>query len=130
MQEGSQQNPSHSQSKNYKIVPTDVFLSDAKKLAKKYPKIKEDFFDLRNILKKDPITGNDSLGDDMYKVRMQISDKNKGQSGGARVIIQVKIIDKVVYVLSVYDKGKIDNLIDKQLQKLKDAIKPYKRKSN
>lgn len=87
-------------------------------MAKKYPHIKEDFLLLRNILRVDPITGNDPLGRDIFKVRMQISDKNKGQSGGARVIIQVKIIDKVVYVLSVYNKSVLETMIDKAITQL------------
>lgn len=69
-------------------------------------------------MKVDPVTGNESLGNELYKVRMAISDKNKGQSGGARVIIQVKIIDRVVYVLDVYDKSDTENKIITELNKL------------
>ena len=105
-------------SQNYKILLTDNFKKEASKLASKYPHIKEDFFSLRDTLQKDPITGNEALGRDLYKVRMAITDKNKGQSGGARVIIQVKIIDKIVYLVSVYDKSDRENLIEKELIKL------------
>lgn len=110
--------PFQNSSKNYKIIPTDVFISEAKALAKKYPQIKNDFFELQKNLKRDPITGNTSLGKDCYKVRMAITDKNAGQSGGARVIIEVKIINKKVYVLSVYDKSEKGNLFDKELEKI------------
>jgi mRNA-degrading endonuclease RelE of RelBE toxin-antitoxin system len=105
-------------SANYKVIPTDIFISEAKKLAKKYPNIREDFRELQKQLKKDPITGNYSLGQDCYKVRMAISDKNQGESGGARVIIEVKIIAKIVYVLSVFDKSYKENLVDGELKKL------------
>ena len=111
-------NLSTNSSKKYRIICTENFISEAKKLAKKYPHIKEDFLLLRDDLKIDPVTGNDFLGDDLYKVRMQITDKNKGQSGGARLIINVKIIEKMVYVISVYDKSKIENLLDNALDKL------------
>ncbi len=117
-QERKKQNLSKNSSANYKIIPTDIFISEAKKLAKKYPNIKDDFFELQKILKKDPITGNISLGKDCYKVRMAISDKNSGQSGGARIIIEVKIINKKVYILSVYDKGEKGDLFDKELEKI------------
>ena len=93
-------------------------MNEAKKLVKKYPNIKSDFDELQKQLKKDPITGNDSLGKDCYKVRMAISDKNTGESGGARIIIQVKIIDKKVYVLSVYDKGDKETISDKAIDKI------------
>jgi hypothetical protein len=85
---------------------------------KKYPLIKEDFSLLQKKLRKDPQTGNDYLGKDCYKVRMQISGKPKGQSGGARVIIEVKIVDKKVYVLSVYDKADKSTLFEKELDKI------------
>lgn len=117
-QERKKQNLSKNSSANYKIIPTNIFISEAKKLAKKYPNIKDDFFELQKILKKDPITGNISLGKDCYKVRMAISDKNSGQSGGARIIIEVKIINKKVYILSVYDKGEKGDLFDKELEKI------------
>jgi len=117
-QEENKQDPSTTSSTNYKVIPTDVFVSEAKKLAKKYPHIKNDFHELQKQLKKDPISGNDSLGQSCYKVRMPISDKNKGQSGGARVIIEVKVIDKIVYVLSVYDKSVRENLLEGELNKL------------
>jgi hypothetical protein len=93
-------------------------MSEARKLAKKFSKIKEDLLVLRDQLKVDPITGNESLGQNLYKVRMQMRDKKKGQSGGARIIIQVKIINKIVYVLSIYDKGDLETKTDKELNKL------------
>lgn len=95
-----------------------TFISQARRLKKKYPNIKQDFFQLQKELKKDPITGNDYLGQSCYKLRMNLSDKNFGQSGGARVIIQVKIINKKVYVLSVYDKSEKKDLLENELDKL------------
>ena len=102
---------------SFKIFPTSIFIDQAKKLARKYPQIKKDFEELANQLKKDPTTGNDSLGKDCYKVRMEITGKPKGKSGGARVIIEVKVMDQKVYVLSVYDKGDQGTIFDKELEK-------------
>ena len=93
-------------------------MSEARKLQRKYPRIKEDFLALKDQLKVDPITGNESLGADLYKVRMAISDKKKGESGGARVIIQVKIVGKIVYVISTYDISDIETKTDQELQAL------------
>ena len=42
--ERKKQNLSQNSSANYKIIPTDIFIAEAKKLAKKYPNIKNDFF--------------------------------------------------------------------------------------
>ena len=113
-------------SANYKIIPTTIFMSQAGKLAKKYPLIKGDFEALAKQLKKDPTTGNDSLGKDCYKVRMQITGKSGGQSGGARVIIEVKVVNKKVYVLSVYDKSDKGTIFEDELKKaLKKRLKDY-----
>jgi hypothetical protein len=105
-------------SQTYKVILTPTFEFQARELLKKYPHIKTDFLTLKDSLKKDPITGHDSLGKDCFKVRMAISDKNVGKSGGARVIIAVKVIDKEVYLLTVYNKGEKNSLIKRELEKL------------
>ena len=58
------------------------------------------------------------LGNDIYKIRLAISSKNKGKSGGARVLSFVQIIDTTVLVFSIYNKGDIDNISDKEIQNL------------
>jgi mRNA-degrading endonuclease RelE of RelBE toxin-antitoxin system len=122
----SDQNPLTTSSKNFKIFPTSIFIKQAKRLAKKYPLIKEDFNGLQKQLKHDPITGNDFMGRDCYKIRMMITGKSSGQSGGARVIIEVKIIDRKVYVLSVYDKADKADIFDNELQKaLKKRLEQF-----
>lgn len=55
------------------------------------------------------------LGNNCFKIRMAISSKNKGKSGGARVITYVKIVDEIVYLLSIYDKSDIDTISDGEL---------------
>ena len=107
-----------SSSKPFRVITTKEFRKEAELLKRKYPNIKEDFLELAEQLKQDPITGNASLGKDCYKVRMKISDKSKGQSGGARVIINVEVKDNDVYVLSVYDKSEIESLTDKEISSL------------
>lgn len=101
-------------------------MSEARKLQKKYPNIKQDFIELNKKLKRDPITGNDYISKNCYKVRMKISDKKSGERDGARVIIEVKVTDKKVYVLSVYDKSEKSDLFDKELDKLlKERLEEY-----
>ena len=58
------------------------------------------------------------LGNDIYKIRLAISSKNKGKSGGARVLSFVQIIDTTVLLFSIYNKGDIDNLSNKEIQDL------------
>jgi hypothetical protein len=52
---------------------------------------------------------------------MAISSKNKGKSGGARVITYVRIVDENIYLISIYDKSGIDTITDDELQsRIKD----------
>jgi mRNA-degrading endonuclease RelE of RelBE toxin-antitoxin system len=98
-----------------KVQPS--FTKAIKKLIKKYPSIPLDFaFFLENL----PLNYQygDALGQDCYKIRMAISSKNKGKSGGARVIACVKIIQDRIYLLSIYDKSEKESISVKTLNEL------------
>ena len=101
----------------YKIELTDDFKRDAKRLIKKYRSIASEINDLVESLETDPIQG-EPLGKDCYKIRMSISSKNKGKSGGSRAITCVKIIDETVILLSIYDKSEQSDIGDKALNQL------------
>ncbi|MFN8255404.1 MAG: type II toxin-antitoxin system RelE/ParE family toxin [Bacteroidales bacterium] len=58
------------------------------------------------------------MGKDCYKIRMAIASKNKGKSGGSRVITCVKVVEHHVYLLSIYDKSDKENISDKELDAL------------
>ena len=70
---------------SYNVIPTPDFRRMFKKLAKKYPSLKSDLQSLIEILAENPATGT-NLGHNLYKIRLAISSKGKGKSGGARVI--------------------------------------------
>ncbi len=72
-------------------------------------------------LEENPTIGT-PLGNDIYKIRMAIASKNKGKSGGARVLSFVKVTQTTVLLFSIYSKGEVDNLTGKQIQEL---IKDY-----
>lgn len=106
---------------SYKIVLSENFKKEAKKLSKKYPSLKSDLSILFEELEKNPVSGI-SLGNDIYKIRLAISSKNKGKSGGARVMSFVKVIETTVLLFSIYNKGDKDNISDNEIQEL---IKDY-----
>ncbi|WP_317129146.1 type II toxin-antitoxin system RelE/ParE family toxin [Hymenobacter sp. UV11] len=54
------------------------------------------------------------MGRDCYKVRMSIAAKNKGKSGGARVITCVKVVGETVYLLTIYDKSEQESISDNE----------------
>lgn len=63
------------------------------------------------------------MGHDCYKIRMAISSKGKGKSGGARVITFVQIIKTTIFLLSIYDKADINNISDRELQERLKRLK-------
>ena len=101
----------------YKIELTENFKKEAKKLIKKYASLRLEIVEMGKELEKNPTLGT-PLGNDVYKIRLAIVSKNKGKSGGARIISFVKIIDETVYLLSIYSKGEKDNISDKEIIEL------------
>jgi hypothetical protein len=57
-------------------------------------------------------------GNNIYKIRLKIASKNKGKSGGARVLTFVKIENETVLLFSIYNKGDVDSLSDNQIKNL------------
>lgn len=106
---------------SYNIVAVPTFRKELKKLAKKYPSLKSDLVFLFETLEENPIQGT-SLGKNCYKIRLAISAKGKGKNGGARIITNLVITDKTVYLLSIYDKANKENLTDKELKELLEEV--------
>ena len=107
---------------SFSIVTTPPFEKELKKLAKKYPSVKKDIADLAAKLLKEPMMGT-AFGNDCYKIRMAITSKGKGKSGGARVITFVQIIETTIYLLSIYDKADTSNISDKILKERLKGLK-------
>lgn len=102
---------------SYKIELSANFKKEAKKLTKKFPSLKQELTALFTELETNPTMGT-PLGNDIYKIRLAIASKNKGKSGGARVLSFVKITATTVLLFSIYNKGDIDNLSDKEIENL------------
>jgi mRNA-degrading endonuclease RelE of RelBE toxin-antitoxin system len=102
---------------SYNIIAVPTFRKELKKMAKKYHSLKTDLAVLFESLEENPIQGT-ALGRNCYKIRLTISSKGKGKSGGARLITNFVIADETVYLLSIYDKSDKENLTDKELAEL------------
>lgn len=102
---------------SFEILRTDVFTKHLKLLSKKYPSIKKDYASFLENLQVNPLQG-ESLGKSCYKVRLKITSKNTGKSGGARVITYVKLEKKRITLLDIYDKAVMENITDKQFSLL------------
>jgi mRNA-degrading endonuclease RelE of RelBE toxin-antitoxin system len=102
---------------NYSVEITDNFKKEAKRLIKKYPSIKSELSELSKSLAQNPFQGT-KLANDIYKIRLSVSSKGKGKSGGARVISFVKVIKETVYLISIYNKGEKDSISDSEIKKI------------
>lgn len=98
---------------SYDVCAIPNFKRELKKLAKKFPSLKDDFARLIKSLEEDPEQGK-ALGNNCYKIRMAITSKGKGKSGGSRVITYVQVLQTTVYLLSIYDKSDKENISDKE----------------
>lgn len=103
------------------------FKKEAKPLLKKYKSLAADLGELERELLSNPHLGV-SLGNNAYKIRLKISSKGKGKSGGARVItyIETDVIarfevseeETIVNLISIYDKSEMENITDRELKSL------------
>jgi hypothetical protein len=102
---------------SYKVLTIPHFDKQAKRLAKKYPSLKADLKILVEKLIIDPQQGA-SLGNNFYKIRLAISSKGKGKSGGARVITYIKISQEEVYLTSIFDKTNKSTIAINELEEI------------
>ena len=94
---------------NYNIIATPDFKKYFKKLSKKYPFLKQDLTELLKNLQVDYSIWI-SLGGNLFKIRLAIESKNKGKSGGARVIYFFVAQDSEIYLIHIFDKGEFENI--------------------
>lgn len=102
---------------NCKITVTPDFLRELKRLSKRYRSLKTDLTKLGEELRLNPFLGTE-LGNRLRKVRLAITSKGKGKSGGARVITYTVIFaqaDTEVKLITIYDKSERDNISDAEL---------------
>ncbi len=109
---------------SFKIISLNSFDKELKKLAKKYPSLKQDYADLLDDIDLNPKLGT-PIGRNCYKIRLSITSKGKGKSGGARVITHliVSVENEILYLLKIYDKGDLDNISEAELKHLLEIVK-------
>jgi len=100
---------------SFEVLTIPPFDKQLKRLAKKYPSLKNEFSLFLDSVEENPEMGT-SIGTNCRKIRLAI--KSKGKSGGARIITNILISEKIVYLLSIYDKSEKANLSDTELKAL------------
>ena len=97
-----------------------AFKRELKRLSKRYRSLESDLEQFIKSLIENPTQGVD-LGSGLRKVRLAISSKNKGKSGGARVITYTLLLEQEgkLVLLTIYDKSERETI---SRQALDDAL--------
>ena len=100
---------------SYRVELSNNFVKEAKSLIKKYASLKEELSELFSKLEQNPTLGTPP-GNDIYKIRLAISSKNRGKSGGARVLSFVKLITQAYCFFQSTTKEKRTRFLPKKLK--------------
>jgi hypothetical protein len=113
----------------YKFFLTKEFKKDFKTLLKKYKSLAKDIKELQKEFKTNPNIG-ESLGDGLRKIRLNITSKRAGKSGGGRVISHELIINigteeetKSIAFIALYDKSDYETADTDLLKKMVKEIR-------
>lgn len=113
----------------YKFHVLQNFSKEAKPLLKKYKSLKKDLIKLKEKIEANPLLGT-SLGGGFKKIRLNITTKSKGKSGGARVITHEVVFNidtddetKSVIFVSIYDKSEIES---KKTTDFKEIVEEFR----
>ncbi len=101
----------------YDVLSIPPFDRQLKRLAKKYLSLKAEYAALIDELEDNPRKGT-SLGNNCFKIRLSITSKGRGKSGGARVITHLYVQNETVFLLAIYDKSEQTDISDKELKGL------------
>ena len=107
---------------NYSVIPIEKFKKEAKHLVRKYPSLKTELSEFTSLLQANPTAGK-SLENSTFKIRIALKSKGTGKSGRARVITYIVTENKMIYLLTIYDKGDFDSIDDAILRKIIKGIK-------
>lgn len=96
----------------YKISVTSQFSVEVKRLSKRHRSFMTDLEHFKNSLLENPFQGVE-ISPGIRKIRMAITSKGRGASGGARVITATAIVSEEeghLGFLYIYDKADASNV--------------------
>ncbi|MBR2185105.1 MAG: type II toxin-antitoxin system RelE/ParE family toxin [Prevotella sp.] len=100
-----------------RVKISEDFRTSYKHFKKRHKSLDEDFERFLNSLMQNPMQGVELFGG-ARKIRLAITSKGRGKSGGARVIIRVRIVQDELQLLYIYDKADMGNISDIYLREL------------
>lgn len=110
------------------VFTSDEFVRRAKRYAKKFKSFTADFSTFLSLIKENPYQGID-LGGGKRKIKLNVASKNKGKSGGFRVITY-NVVENVneatidVYLITVYDKSEYSSVSDSYINQIIEELNP------
>jgi mRNA-degrading endonuclease RelE of RelBE toxin-antitoxin system len=110
---------------SFEVLTTPEFESQYKALQKRHRSFKNDLKELVLSLMENPFQGTE-LSPGIRKIRMAITSKGRGKSGGARIITYTVVVTESegrVYLMNVYDKSDFSSV---ELSIIKDMIRDLK----
>ncbi|MGE4509986.1 MAG: type II toxin-antitoxin system RelE/ParE family toxin [Sulfurimonadaceae bacterium] len=102
---------------NLQVVEKILYKKSYKKLSKQYKNIGEDVNAFLGSISSKKDLGIE-IKSNIFKARIKNSDKNKGKSAGYRLISYLALVDNELHLLYIYDKSKIENLTENEIDKL------------
>lgn len=109
---------------SFEVKTTTRFEKSAKALIKRHRSLKADLGALIDSLEINPMQG-DELSPGIRKIRMAITSKGRGKSGGARVITYTIVAAENngrVYLIDIYDKSDYSTVDPRAIQKIVDEL--------
>ena len=92
-----------------RIRMSDDFKVAYKRLKKRHRSLEADFERLLASLIQNPEQGVE-LAEGTRKIRLAITSKQRGRSGGARVIIRARIVEDELQLIYIFDKADYENI--------------------
>ncbi len=105
---------------NWTISTVPDFDKEVRRLSKKYKSLRSDLLQFQKDITDNPFLGTEILPN-VRKIRIAITSKGKGKSGGARIISFVAVNDiesGEIILLYIYDKSESPNIQTEYLKQL------------
>lgn len=109
---------------SYKIETSSEFDREAKRLNKRYRSFRDDLQNFVQDIDENPLQGTE-LSPGIRKIRMAITSKGGGKSGGARVITANAIVAEQegrIAFLYIYDKADASNIKMNVIKKISHTM--------
>jgi mRNA-degrading endonuclease RelE of RelBE toxin-antitoxin system len=106
---------------SYNLELSNKFKKRFKKLSNKHRSLEKDVDVLIESLLENPHQGI-LVQENVYKIRLAITSKGRGKSGGARVITYVVDEQERITLLDIYDKSEKENISDIRIKNIIEGL--------